>query len=138
MYAFSAQPLFISGGVDAFLPSCVAPYRRNRTFPRARWCDQSPLALRGAAEHEDDAIAPATSSSNRSSTGAVTRFLGKGENAIVRKGAVLVAPVHEYHHFYRNSAIFIQDMGENEEGLYVIRGLIIDHPTPFPLEVREL
>ena len=63
------------------------------------------------------------------------RFLGRGEDAIVRPGCVLVAPSNEFHHFYRRSAIFIYGMGEDpdEENVYVIRGLIIDHPTPFTL-----
>jgi hypothetical protein len=62
------------------------------------------------------------------------RFLGKGENAIVRPGVVLVAPAHEFHHYYRRAAIFIHAMGEDEHGEYVIRGVIIDHPTPFTLK----
>jgi hypothetical protein len=73
-------------------------------------------------------------------------FLGSGSQAIVRPGVVLVAPTHEYHHYYRRSAIFIYAMGESAEfaalegnadydetGEYVIRGVIIDHPTPFTL-----
>jgi Uncharacterized ACR, COG1678 len=65
--------------------------------------------------------------------GSSVRFLGKGERAIVRPGAVLVAPTHEYHHFYRQAAIFIHAMGEDDYGVYVVRGVIIDHPTPFTL-----
>lgn len=61
------------------------------------------------------------------------RFLGKGEDAIVRPGVVLIAPTHEYHHFYRQAAIFVHAMGEDDDGVYVIRGVIIDHPTPFTL-----
>ncbi|KAL7566254.1 hypothetical protein ACA910_011315 [Epithemia clementina (nom. ined.)] len=64
------------------------------------------------------------------------RFLGRGSDAIVRPGCVLVAPSNEFHHFYRQSAIFVYGMGEvpdGEDDLYVIRGLIIDHPTPFTL-----
>jgi hypothetical protein len=61
------------------------------------------------------------------------RFLGKGENAIVRPGVVLLAPKNEYHHYYRHAAIFIHAMGENEHGEYVVRGVIVDHPTPFTL-----
>lgn len=62
------------------------------------------------------------------------RFLGKGERAIVRPGVVLVAPTHEYHHYYRQAAIFVYAMGEDDEGEYVVRGVIIDHPTPFTLK----
>ena len=63
------------------------------------------------------------------------RFLGRGSDAIVRPGCVLVAPSNEFHHFYRRSAIFIYGMGEDpgDSDVYVIRGLIIDHPTPFTL-----
>jgi hypothetical protein len=62
------------------------------------------------------------------------RFLGKGENAIVRPGVVLIAPSQEFHHYYRHAAIFIHAMGEDEYGEYVIRGVIVDHPTPFTLK----
>lgn len=64
------------------------------------------------------------------------RFLGRGPNAIVRPGCVLVAPKHEFHHYYRRSAILIYGMGEAEDGSgdYVVRGLILDHPTPFTLK----
>lgn len=67
----------------------------------------------------------------------ITTYLGKGEQAIVRNGCVLVAPANEYHHFYRQAAIFVYTMGvedEHEDGEYVIRGLILDHPTPFTLK----
>lgn len=62
------------------------------------------------------------------------RFLGKGESALVKTGVVLVAPQHEYHHYYRHAAIFLYAMGEDEHGVSVARGLILDHPTPFTLE----
>lgn len=61
------------------------------------------------------------------------RFLGKGSNAIVRPGVVLVAPVHEYHHFLMKSAVFIHAIGLNEYGEHVTRGVIIDHPTAFTM-----
>eukprot|EP00527_Entomoneis_sp_CCMP2396_P008258 CAMPEP_0198142592 /NCGR_PEP_ID=MMETSP1443-20131203/5346_1 /TAXON_ID=186043 /ORGANISM="Entomoneis sp., Strain CCMP2396" /LENGTH=316 /DNA_ID=CAMNT_0043805639 /DNA_START=167 /DNA_END=1117 /DNA_ORIENTATION=+ len=67
------------------------------------------------------------------------RFLGRGPNAIVRPGCVLVAPKHEFHHFYRQSAIFIHAMGEDDtlgsdiDRDYFIRGVILDYPTPFTL-----
>jgi hypothetical protein len=81
------------------------------------------------------------------------RFLGRGRNAIVRPGCVLVAPSNEYHHFYRRAAIFIYGMGvdaaaasanttpnskddredETVDVDFLIRGLIIDFPTPFTL-----
>mmetsp|Transcript_26710 Transcript_26710/g.34810 ORF Transcript_26710/g.34810 Transcript_26710/m.34810 type:complete len:251 (+) Transcript_26710:3-755(+) len=61
------------------------------------------------------------------------RFLGRGENAIVRPGVVLIAPLHENSHFLMKSAVFIHAMGINEFDEYVIRGVIIDHPTPFTM-----
>jgi hypothetical protein len=73
-------------------------------------------------------------SASPDSSSSPVRFLGKGENAIVRPGVVLVAPAHEFHHYYRRAAIFIHAMGEDDHGEYVIRGVIIDHPTPFTLQ----
>lgn len=64
------------------------------------------------------------------------RFLGKGERAIVREGAILLSPHNEFHHYYRQSAIFIYSMGVDEYDVFCVRGLIIDHPTPFTL--REM
>ena len=63
------------------------------------------------------------------------RFLGRGSNAVVRPGCVLVAPKQEFHHYYRQAAIFVHAMGVADDGSgdYVIRGLILDHPTPFTL-----
>lgn len=67
------------------------------------------------------------------------RFLGKGSQATVRPGVILVAPQHEFHHFYRHAAIFVHAMGIDDrysregEQDYVIRGVILDHPTPFTL-----
>lgn len=69
--------------------------------------------------------------------GGVTAYLGKGPNAVIRQGSVLVAPPNEYHHFYKNSAIFVYSIGldpeEKDGNEYVIRGVILDHPTPFTL-----
>lgn len=62
----------------------------------------------------------------------VRSFLGKGPEAIVRNGVVLISPAEEFHHFYRQAAIYIYTMGEAEDGSdYLIRGLILDHPTAF-------
>jgi hypothetical protein len=80
----------------------------------------------------DDASEPASSSSP-SSFGASVRLLGRGANAIVRPGVVLVAPPDEFHHFLRKSAVFIYAMGTDDDDVYVIRGAIIDHPTPFTI-----
>jgi Uncharacterized ACR, COG1678 len=67
------------------------------------------------------------------------RYLGKGVDAIVREGAVLLAPAHEFHHFYRQAAIFIYSIGtdiavqrdDDDDETVLIRGLIIDHPTAY-------
>ncbi len=61
------------------------------------------------------------------------RFLGKGSNAIVRPGVVLLAPAEEFHHYLRQSAVFIYAMGTDENDDYVIRGAILDNPTPFTM-----
>eukprot|EP00536_Pseudo-nitzschia_multiseries_P014457 jgi/Psemu1/38784/gm1.38784_g len=61
------------------------------------------------------------------------RFLGKGSNAIVRPGVVLLAPAEEFHHYLRQSALFIYSMGVDDNDDYVIRGVIIDNPTPFTI-----
>ena len=65
----------------------------------------------------------------------VRSFLGKGPEAVVRNGVVLISPAEEFHHFYRQAAIYIYTMGEAEDGSdYLIRGLILDHPTAFSVE----
>jgi Uncharacterized ACR, COG1678 len=58
---------------------------------------------------------------------------GAGPDAVVRVGTVLLAPKEEYHHFYREAAIFLYEMGQfyDETEEYIIRGVILDHPTPF-------
>lgn len=61
------------------------------------------------------------------------RFLGRGPNAIVRPGVVLVAPAEEYHHFLRQAAVFIYAMGTDDNDDYIIRGVILDHPTAFTM-----
>lgn len=64
---------------------------------------------------------------------APVRYLGKGEDAIIRPGVVLVAPSHEYHHFLTKSAVFVQAIGLDKFGEHVTRGVIIDHPTVFTM-----
>lgn len=61
------------------------------------------------------------------------RYLGKGPNAIVRPGVVLLAPAEEFHHYLRQSALFIYAMGTDDDDEYVIRGAILDNPTPFTM-----
>ncbi|CAB9499335.1 Uncharacterized ACR, COG1678 [Seminavis robusta] len=89
----------------------------------------------GSAHHHQNGCRSA-SALYLSTTNPNVRFLGKGSHAVVRPGTVMVAPQDEFHHFYRQAAIFIYAMGEDEdtdEGRYMIRGAILDHPTPFTL-----
>jgi hypothetical protein len=63
--------------------------------------------------------------------------LGSGIDAPEREGIVLLAPVEEYHHFLRQAAVFIYAIGEDDDSVHdelVIRGVIIDHPTPFTMK----
>ena len=62
------------------------------------------------------------------------RFLGRGKNAVVRPGVVLIAPPDEFHHYLRQAAVFVYAMGQDEDDVYVVRGVIIDHPTPFTIQ----
>mmetsp|Transcript_50738 Transcript_50738/g.122375 ORF Transcript_50738/g.122375 Transcript_50738/m.122375 type:complete len:275 (+) Transcript_50738:230-1054(+) len=61
------------------------------------------------------------------------RFLGKGPDAIVRPGAVLLAPAEQQDHFLRQAAVFVIDMGESDTGDYLIRAVVLDNPTPFTM-----
>lgn len=67
------------------------------------------------------------------SSSSAIRFLGRGSNAIVRPGVVLLAPAEEFHHYLRQAAVFIYAMGVDEHDVYVVRGVIIDHPTAFTI-----
>ena len=71
-------------------------------------------------------------------------FLGYGKDAIVREGACIVAPPEEANHYLNDAAIFIYDIAaedssssseeeEEESNNYIIRGVIIDMPTPFTM-----
>jgi len=61
------------------------------------------------------------------------RYLGSGDDAIIRPGVVLVAPVHEYDHFLMRSAVFIHAIGLDDQENVIIRGVVIDHPTAFTI-----
>jgi hypothetical protein len=61
------------------------------------------------------------------------RYLGLGPNAIVREGAVLVAPPEEYNHYLMRSALFVYAMGLDDYNEQVIRCVVLDNPTPFTL-----
>ncbi len=87
-----------------------------------------------ATSKDDDTSDTSDSLSQASTLGTSVRFLGRGTNAIVRPGCVLVAPPDEFHHFLRQAAVFIYAMGEDEYDTFVIRGVIIDHPTPFTIQ----
>lgn len=59
-------------------------------------------------------------------------YLGKGANAIVRPGVVLIPPSFEFSTYLRECAIFIHAMGFDEQlEADVIRGVVIDYPTAF-------
>lgn len=61
------------------------------------------------------------------------RYLGRGSEAIVRVGCVLLPPAEEFHHYLRQAAVFIYAMGTDDTDEYVIRGVIVDNPTPFSM-----
>lgn len=61
-------------------------------------------------------------------------FLGKGPDAIVRPGVVLVPPVHEYSHFLMKSAVYVFSMGYDSNGVGLIRGVCLDNPTAFTMK----
>ena len=61
------------------------------------------------------------------------RYLGAGDNAIIRPGVVLVAPTHEYDHFLMKSAVFIYAIGLDDEDNTIVRGVVLDHPTAFTI-----
>ena len=79
-------------------------------------------------QSDESEYLPAPSFSSQS-----IRFLGKGPDAIVRPGAVLLAPAEQQDHFLRQAAVFVMDMGESDTGDYLIRAVVIDNPTPFTI-----
>jgi Uncharacterized ACR, COG1678 len=117
---------------------------------------QSTTSLSLSATNENTKGMVTTSDNDDSTAGSILnkiQFLGTGPNAIVRPGVILLAPKDEYHHFYRNAAIFIFAIGieersdrretddnnnndnsnddDDDDDEYIIRGVILDHPTPF-------
>jgi hypothetical protein len=61
-------------------------------------------------------------------------YLGKGADAIVRPGVVLVPPSFEFSTYLRECALFIHAMGFDEQlEADVIRGVVIDYPTAFTM-----
>jgi len=63
----------------------------------------------------------ASDSSSIEDLGSV-RYLGSGEDAIIRPGVVLVSPTREYDLFLRRSAVFVYAIGLNENENTIIRG----------------
>lgn len=61
------------------------------------------------------------------------RFLGKGPNALVREGVVLIAPTEEYNHYLMRASIYVYAMGLDEYNEQVIRCVVLDNPTPFTM-----
>lgn len=118
----------------------AAAFSCHPSPPRSRssFCDARPIA-------SEDAPArcrfgpPASMKMASDSTGdsedfaGKIRFLGSGEDAIVRPGVVLVAPKHEYDHFLRKSAVFVYAIGLDENESTIIRGVVLDHPTAFTI-----
>jgi len=74
----------------------------------------------------------ASDSSTNEDSGKI-KFLGSGEDAMIRPGVVLVAPNHEYDHFLRRSAVFVYAIGVDEDENTIIRGVVLDHPTAFSI-----
>ncbi|EEC43037.1 predicted protein [Phaeodactylum tricornutum CCAP 1055/1] len=107
--------LLALGTVFAWVPTGSGVHHRCRN-------GKTPILGMSAGKNDGDA-----------SPSSKVRFLGKGERAIVRPGVVLLAPTNEYHHYYRQAAIFVHAMGEDDDDVYVIRGVILDQPTPFTL-----
>eukprot|EP00594_Rhizosolenia_setigera_P007899 CAMPEP_0178969988 /NCGR_PEP_ID=MMETSP0789-20121207/19222_1 /TAXON_ID=3005 /ORGANISM="Rhizosolenia setigera, Strain CCMP 1694" /LENGTH=272 /DNA_ID=CAMNT_0020656303 /DNA_START=5 /DNA_END=823 /DNA_ORIENTATION=+ len=117
----------LSSPVRSFLNSAVA---RNTKFSTSTTssssCESSSFVVKSSRKDE-------TWFDDKDINEYPIRFLGKGSNAIVREGVVLVAPKHEYHHFLMKSAIFIYAIGVNQFNEKVSRGVIIDHPTAFTM-----
>lgn len=88
------------------------------------------LFEQGSASSSSLYLSPSSLSSSSSES---IRFLGKGPDAIVRPGAVLLAPAEQQDHFLRQAALFVISMGENDAGDYLIRAVILDNPTPFTI-----
>jgi len=87
---------------------------------------ESPAAICFETNHETITQTTTTAGEQK------IRYLGKGNNAIIRPGVVLLAPkiLHRNYQHHRRAAIFIYDMGINEDGEYLTRGVILDNPTP--------
>jgi len=61
------------------------------------------------------------------------KFLGKGKDAAIEPGVVLISPKFETSHFLSKTAILVCAIGLNEVGDTAVRGVMIDNPTPFTI-----
>lgn len=96
----------------------VAAFTHQQS-PRLASCHGSPsntcMSMVVDSENDDSS----TSSKERFKG---IRYLGQGNDAIIRPGVVLVAPKHEYDHFLRKSAVFVYAIGLGENDSMIIRG----------------
>lgn len=76
---------------------------------------------------------PLYSLANNMDIASSIRFLGKGTRAIVREGCVLIAPPDEFNHYLMQASVFIYAIGLDEYDEQVIRGVVLDNPTPFTM-----
>ncbi|KAL3933363.1 MAG: hypothetical protein SGBAC_010432 [Bacillariaceae sp.] len=113
--------LVLSESINAFTTSHLGKCMPQNVQPQTHHRFRSPCLLSSPSPNTDSEAASSV------------RFLGRGSNAIVRPGVVLIAPSDEFHHFMRESAVFIYAMGLDDADEYVIRGVIIDHPTAFTI-----
>merc|ERR1711935_566622 len=60
-------------------------------------------------------------------------FLGKGKEAIIEPGVLLISPKFESSHWLSKTAILICAIGLNADGVTAVRGVMIDNPTPFTI-----
>lgn len=134
-FAFHFMLLFVGmgmGSVESFSSINILLKFRERKIsgecPRRKrtYCSRSATVI-------GKSLTESTRLFSSNNDGSSIRFLGKGSNAIVRPGVVLLAPAEEFHHYLRQSAVFIYAMGTDDNEEYVIRGVILDNPTPFTI-----
>lgn len=119
--------LVLSESINAFT-SHLGQSITQSFQPQTHRSFQSPSCLFSSSPYS-----PMNDTDSDDEAASSVRFLGRGSNAIVRPGVVLIAPSDEFHHFMRESAVFIYAMGLDDADEYVIRGVIIDHPTAFTI-----
>jgi hypothetical protein len=83
-------------------------------------------------DDDDDDDKPFSFSLQSSSN--IQQLGGQGNRAVVREGCVLLPPAHEFHHYYKSSALFVYDIGyDDDQEEILIRAVVLDNPTPFCL-----